>query len=78
MRLYFFLKKNTVATIPSALPHQIVKTRGLFAEARSIRPRNGSNPRLPGLTSGLFCTASGTALTWVRNEQSTRMLNIDI
>ena len=42
------IARERVPTIPSASPHQIVKPSGLFAEARSIRPRNGSNPRLPG------------------------------
>jgi hypothetical protein len=35
------------ATIDSAPPNQIVKPRGPFAETLSIRPRSGSNPRLP-------------------------------
>src|SRR5271165_5751568 len=46
--------QERVPTIPSASPHQTVKPRGLFAEARSIRPRNGSNSRLPGPTNDYF------------------------
>jgi len=41
------IARERVPTIGSAPPNQIVKPRGPFAETLSIRPRSGSNPRLP-------------------------------
>ena len=72
-----------VPTIPSASPHQIVKPRGLFAEAGSIRPRNGYLSAMQAKSLGLpdirqaflFGNIVILTLTWITNATARMIIN---